>query len=105
MIGSERFGRPVSARAAAARSGPPVTYYQLLIVVPKLVHLMNMTASLSAQASARSAATAPAVASNKVGHPPVGFEVRAGTQVTQVAGSRAVQLAAVQKLTGSASEF
>ena len=81
----KRFGRPLSARADATRSGT--------------------TASLCAQTSARAAATTPAAASNKVGHPPVGLEVRASTQVTQVADPRAVHLAAVQKLTVSASEF
>ena len=82
----ERFWRPLSARAAATRSGT--------------------TATLCAKSFARAAATASAAASNKVRHPPLGFEMRcSGTQVTQVAGPRAVHLAAVQKLTVSASEF
>ena len=86
-MGRERFEQPVSARAAAAR--------------------LSTTSSYSAQASARSAATptAPAAASNKVGHPPVLLEVRAGTHVTKMANPRAVHLPTVQKLTVSASEF
>ena len=58
-----------------------------------------------AQSSAHAAAIAPATASNKVGHPPLSLEMRAGTQVRQVAGPCAVHLAVVQKLTVSTSEF
>ena len=47
----------------------------------------------------------PAAASNKVGHPPVGLEELAGTQVMQVASPREVHLAAVQKLIVFVSEF